>query len=123
MDLFGLREHTDFAKGIGPRLRHANTQTECTLTVNAKPKIEYEDRLKDGITAKAGASLILLVNISGFPKPKVSWYHNGDEVTGFTGVDIDFDHDQELVHKIQRNQLSWVTTLMLDKMANQEGNQ
>ena len=33
----------------------------------------------------------------------------------FTGVDLDFEKDMELVNRIYQDSLSWVTTLMLDK--------
>ncbi len=33
----------------------------------------------------------------------------------YTGVDLDFEKDKELIQKIYRDSVSWVTTLMLDK--------
>ena len=33
----------------------------------------------------------------------------------FTGVDLDFQRDKDLVQTIYQNNISWVTTLMLDK--------
>jgi len=69
-------------------------ETQCTLTVNAKPKLDYEDRLKDVVSAKAGASVILPVNVSGFPTPKVTWFHNGEEVSASSpGVKIENGED------------------------------
>ncbi|RKN75951.1 amidohydrolase family protein [Ulvibacterium marinum] len=33
----------------------------------------------------------------------------------YTGVDLDFEKDKELIQRIYRDSISWVTTLMLDK--------
>jgi hypothetical protein len=69
-------------------------ETQCTLTVNAKPKLDYEDRLKDTVSTKAGASIILSVNVSGFPIPKVTWFHKGEEInSSMPGVTIESEDD------------------------------
>ncbi len=36
-------------------------------------------------------------------------------IVHYTGVDLDFEKDQELIKKIYRDSVSWITTLMLDK--------
>ena len=52
----------------------------CFLLLTVKPKIDYEDRLKEAQTLKAGVTLILTVNITGLPKPKVSWFLGDEEI-------------------------------------------
>ncbi len=37
------------------------------------------------------------------------------DIVHFTGVDLDFEKDKKLIEKIYDNDISWVTTLMLDK--------
>ena len=51
--------------------RVGRAQTQCTVTVQCGPSIDYEDRLKERQVIKAGSSLILLVNVNGTPNPKV----------------------------------------------------
>ena len=38
---------------------------------------------------KAGASLIINVNISGSPDPKVKWFHGEQELTKTNGINIE----------------------------------
>ncbi len=38
-----------------------------------------------------------------------------DNILHFTGVNLDFDRDRELINSIYQNDISWVTTLMIDK--------
>ena len=65
-------------------------QTECTLTVECAPTLEYEPAMKE-TQLKAGNSLILLVNIMGAPTPKVTWYHGEEEIYQGSGVTIEGD--------------------------------
>ena len=52
----------------------------CPFPYPGKPVITYDDTLKDTVTLKAGKTLALPTNITGSPKPKVTWYHGDDEV-------------------------------------------
>lgn len=38
-----------------------------------------------------------------------------NNILHYTGLDLDFEKDRELIQKIYRDSVSWVTTLMLDK--------
>ena len=65
-------------------------QTECTLTVESAPILEYDDKLKE-TSIKAGNSLILLVDILGCPTPRVKWLCGETEVYAGDGVTIEGD--------------------------------
>ena len=39
------------------------------------PTVSFDDRYKDTQAVKAGSTLILPINFTGIPKPKVTWYH------------------------------------------------
>ena len=53
-----------------------------------KPEITHEEKLKDQ-TLKAGSSLIILVNITGSPEPKVTWFKDDQQLTATDGITIE----------------------------------
>lgn len=64
-------------------------QTQCKLAVQAAPKITYEEKLTKAQHFKAGATMILSVNISGLPVPKVSWYFGEETIVVGNGVSVE----------------------------------
>ena len=44
------------------------------------PRISYDEDLEDLVTLKRGANLLIEVQISGNPRPKVTWYHGDKKV-------------------------------------------
>lgn len=42
------------------------------------PKITYDNVLRQALSLKLGQTIYIEVNVSGFPKPAVSWFH-GDK--------------------------------------------
>lgn len=59
--------------------------------IAGKPIITYESHMKDGVKVKAGNSLILTVNLQGYPDPRSHWYHNDKEI--FAGGDTTIESD------------------------------
>ena len=56
--------------------------------------ITYDAVLKEGVSLKAGGSLILMVNISGEPQPRVSWFLGENQVyDGSDGTTIESGSD------------------------------
>ena len=53
--------------------------------------IEYESSLKDGLSVKAGSSLIISVEIKGAPTPEVKWFLGEQEITPSSDVTIEGD--------------------------------
>ena len=54
-----------------------------------KPVITYDDKLREAQVVKTGASLILSVNITGAPVPKVTWYCGKEQVSATNGISIE----------------------------------
>ena len=48
----------------------------------AAPKLTYEDRLKQPMTVKSGATVTLSVTASGVPTPTISWRLNDEPLVG-----------------------------------------
>ena len=69
-------KQTEFSDGGWYRCEASNklgrVETQATVTVYCAPSLAYEDKLKDTQTLKAGASLVLTVDVTGMPTPKVS---------------------------------------------------
>ena len=61
------------------------------LVITAPPEITYDNSYKEGMSLKAGTSLIILVNIKGHPRPVVKWNFNGQEVQPSADVTIEGD--------------------------------
>ncbi len=55
------------------------------------PTITYDAKFKDQ-SMKAGHTLIILVDITGFPDPKVTWFHDDKELTQSDKVTIEGDN-------------------------------
>ena len=60
------------------------------LTLTGAPAIEYDPKYKTQ-SMKAGMSIIILADISGFPVPNVTWFHNDQEVTQTDKITIEGD--------------------------------
>ena len=54
------------------------------------PAIEYDPKFKSQ-SMKAGMSVIILADISGFPDPKVTWFHNDQEIKPSDKITIEED--------------------------------
>ena len=54
------------------------------------PAIDYDSKYKSQ-SMKAGMSVIILADISGFPAPKVTWFHDDKEVTVTDKIIIEGD--------------------------------
>ena len=67
-----------------------NVHDESGLCLAVAPKIEYDARYSGIQEVKAGSTLILPVNFTGTPTPKVTWLRNGLPLTTMRGhVHID----------------------------------
>ena len=66
-------------------------ECQCLVTVKAPPTIEYDEKLKNIPSLKAGSSLILLVNISGMPTPSTKCFFGEEEIK--PGVDTFIEGD------------------------------
>jgi len=63
--------------------------TQCCDAV--APKVEVDQRYRGPQEVKRGGMLVLPINFSGSPRPKVTWYHRGVRVTPRPGhVHIDY---------------------------------
>ena len=54
-----------------------------------KPEITYDAKLNEPVILKSGNSLLLSVNISGCPTPRVRWSHDEAELTLKSGLTIE----------------------------------
>ncbi|XP_072157516.1 protein Obscurin isoform X4 [Bemisia tabaci] len=63
-------------------------ETNCALTVKCKPKIKKE--LED-LVIDEGDTLNLTIECFGVPEPEITWYRNGQEVTGDSRITISRD--------------------------------
>jgi len=96
-DVASLRMSVTEAKDTGKYRCEAgnkvgSVETDCTLSIHHAPIIDYTAFLKDTQTVKAGASLILLVNIVGIPTPSFKWFLGDEEITKTApGVTIEGD--------------------------------
>ena len=70
-------------KFIGCRKFKHSFSLSATLT------IDYEAKLKDKQTIKAGTILRLPVTVEGVPKPKVEWTHNKEHLRSTKNVQLD----------------------------------
>lgn len=68
------------------------TDHGCRI-LTAVPKIDYDKKLDSTQTVKAGSLLILQVNVSGSPKPAVSWMLNGKPADVCRNVTIESTPD------------------------------
>ncbi|WP_422083061.1 amidohydrolase family protein [Ulvibacterium sp.] len=59
--------------------------------------------------------LEVFVHVSDNVELQMAMDANIRNIVHFTGVDLDFQRDDDLVNKIYGDSISWVTTLMLDK--------
>ena len=59
----------------------------------ARPEITHEDKLNEPQSLKAGATLILLVNVKGIPTPKVTWFQGEDELVSRNGTTVETTDD------------------------------
>ena len=55
----------------------------------AHPTIDCEPKLREPQTLKAGATLILLGNITGVPTPEVAWFHDGKPISVSDTISIE----------------------------------
>jgi len=98
-------KHAELSDGGWYRCEASNklgrVQTQCTVTVYCAPTIDYEAKLKETQTLKAGKSLILTANVSGMPEPKVTWLQNDSEIR--PGVGISFEGDNTFSRLTIRN--------------------
>ena len=60
-----------------------------TIYFQVPPIITYEDRLKEPITQKTESTLLVHVNIIGYPKPSVSWSLNGNTLATANNCNIE----------------------------------
>ena len=47
------------------------------ISVSVAPSVQYDSRYSGAVEVKAGSTLILPVNFTGSPSPRVRWYRNG----------------------------------------------
>ena len=59
------------------------------LLYSAAPVITHEDKLKEDIVLKAGASLNIQVEVKGIPDPTLSWKHEGSTLSQSGNVSIE----------------------------------
>jgi hypothetical protein len=76
-------QKTEFCDGGWYRCEASNRlgrcQTQATVSVQCPPTIDYDEKLRERQVVKAGATLILLVNVTGMPTPKVPARASGGE--------------------------------------------
>lgn len=54
-----------------------------------KPKLDYDNKFRDIITLKAGSTLKIPVQVSGLPKPSVTWSKDEQPVTSQGRLNLD----------------------------------
>jgi titin len=57
--------------------QHGRVESTGNLVVNVAPVIDVDARYRAPQEVKSGSTLILPVNFSATPRPKVSWFRNG----------------------------------------------
>ena len=62
---------------------------KCPIFFSVKPEITYDPKLNEPMTLKSGNTLLLSVDISGVPTPRVRWSHDDSELTVKPGLNIE----------------------------------
>lgn len=44
------------------------------------PKITYDSALNQPLSVKSGSTLFIEVNVSGYPRPSVHWFHENEKL-------------------------------------------
>lgn len=57
------------------------------------PTLEYDNRLKSAQTAKAGATIVLKVNVSGIPSPSISWRLDGEALEKYDRISLETNQE------------------------------
>ncbi|XP_046554801.1 titin-like [Haliotis rubra] len=67
--------------------------TEGQLAIHTAPALEYDNRLKSAQTVKGGSTLVLQVNVSGIPSPKISWFLDDEPLEKSERISVDTTDD------------------------------
>lgn len=59
------------------------------FTISDKPKLEFDNKFRDLVTLKAGTTLKIPVQVSGLPKPSVTWSKEEKPVTSQGRLTLD----------------------------------
>lgn len=74
-DVYGAKEEGEYTIVL-----QGKSEKKCSanLSVKAAPKMSLNAKYKDTITIKRGQPLLLEVNFTGYPEPKLSWTVNDE---------------------------------------------
>ena len=68
--------------------------------VSERPELEYDKKFKSAITLKAGSTLSIPIDVSGFPNPTVAWTLNNKTVVSSGNIQVSIkDKDTNLTIK------------------------
>ena len=86
-----------------------------------QPKLEYEARYRSPQALKAGGSLIIPVDFTGVPTPKVQWFYNDQPLSKSPKVNIDVaDSHSTLTIKNVNKDSAGVYKVVVENKAGQD---
>ncbi len=90
------------------------------LTVEDGPYPPFVERMPQAFINHVNSEAIkngtrVFVHVSDNIELKMVLDAGIKNIVHYSGIDLDFENDKELIQKIYRDSISWVTTLMLDK--------
>ncbi|CAH1802732.1 unnamed protein product [Owenia fusiformis] len=56
------------------------TSTEAQLSINIPPTLQFDSRMREGMTLRIDSTLTIRVRYEGAPKPKISWFRGSKEL-------------------------------------------
>src|SRR5690606_23078171 len=83
----------DVAGDIKCIAKNKHGSVDCSAKFNVRRKPRFDQELKAKISAPIDSSCTLTVKASGWPRPKLSWYKNGESLSTSATIQIKEDQD------------------------------
>ena len=96
-----------------------------TNIFSVKPEITYDPKLNEPMTLKSGNTLLLSVDISGVPTPRVRWSHDDAELTVKPGSNIETGIKNDIFYVVKDaggNYYKLRFTRLVDAQSGERGN-
>jgi len=82
----------------GERVNNYHISYCFMLFSSAAPTIKHDNKYDDTLSVKAGNLVIIEVDITGEPKPKVTWACNGNILSSSADIIIETTHDSSTLN-------------------------